>query len=106
LQHYSSLVALAQIELYTGDYEVAWKHIEGQVKPLEKSMLLRIQDCGSTRCTCGRGWPWPARPAEAGATTTNRGEFGEQHCQRTDGLVESFGHADSRRTRAPSRRRI
>ena len=43
LQHYSSLVALAQIELYTGDYEVAWKHIEGQVKPLEKSMLLRIQ---------------------------------------------------------------
>jgi hypothetical protein len=43
LQHYSSLVALAQIELYTGDYEIAWKHIEGQVKPLEKSMLLRIQ---------------------------------------------------------------
>ena len=43
LQHYSSLVALAQIELYTGDFEVAWKHIEGQVKPLEKSMLLRIQ---------------------------------------------------------------
>ena len=42
LQHYSSLVALAQIELYTGDYEVAWKHIEGQIKPLEKSMLLRI----------------------------------------------------------------
>jgi len=43
LQHYSSLVALVQIELYTGDYEVAWKHIEGQIKPLEKSMLLRIQ---------------------------------------------------------------
>jgi eukaryotic-like serine/threonine-protein kinase len=43
LQHYSSLVALAQIELYTGDYEVAWKHIEGQVKPLVKSLLLRIQ---------------------------------------------------------------
>src|SRR5213076_2240100 len=43
LQHYSALVALAQIELYTGDYEVAWKHIEGQIKPLEKSMLLRIQ---------------------------------------------------------------
>ena len=42
LQHYSSLVALAQIELYTGDYEVAWKHIERQIKPLEKSMLLRI----------------------------------------------------------------
>jgi len=43
LQHYSSLVALAQIELYTGDYEVAWKHIEAQWRPLEKSMLLRIQ---------------------------------------------------------------
>jgi serine/threonine protein kinase/tetratricopeptide (TPR) repeat protein len=43
LQHYSSLVALAQIELYTGDYEVAWQHVEGQIKPLEKSMLLRIQ---------------------------------------------------------------
>ena len=43
LQHYTSLVALAQIEVYTGDYEVAWKHIEGQLKPLEKSMLLRIQ---------------------------------------------------------------
>jgi hypothetical protein len=43
LQHYSSLVALAQIELYTGDYEVAWKHFEGQLKPLERSMLLRAQ---------------------------------------------------------------
>ena len=43
LQHYSSLVALAQIELYTGDYEIAWKHIEAQWRPLEKSMLLRIQ---------------------------------------------------------------
>jgi hypothetical protein len=43
LQHYSSLVALAQIEMYTGDYEVARKHIEGQIKALEKSMLLRIQ---------------------------------------------------------------
>jgi len=43
LQHYTSLVALAQIELYTGDTEVAWKHIESQVKPLEKSLLLRTQ---------------------------------------------------------------
>jgi serine/threonine protein kinase/tetratricopeptide (TPR) repeat protein len=43
LQHYSSLVALAQIELYTGDFEVVWKHIEGQLGPLEESMLLRIQ---------------------------------------------------------------
>ena len=43
LQHYTSLVALAQIELYTGDFEVAWKHIETQTKPLEKSLLLRTQ---------------------------------------------------------------
>jgi len=43
LQHYTSLAALAQIELYTGDTEVAWKHIESQVKPLEKSLLLRTQ---------------------------------------------------------------
>jgi hypothetical protein len=43
LQHYSSLVALAQIELYTGDTEVAWKHIDTQTRPLEKSMLLRTQ---------------------------------------------------------------
>jgi serine/threonine protein kinase len=43
LQHYVSLVALAQIELYTGDTEVAWRHVDTQMKPLEKSMLLRIQ---------------------------------------------------------------
>ncbi len=43
LQHYTSLVALAQIELYTGDTEVAWKHIDGQLKPLDKSLLLRAQ---------------------------------------------------------------
>jgi hypothetical protein len=43
LQHYTSLVALAQIELYTGDTEVAWKHIEGHLKPLERSLLLRTQ---------------------------------------------------------------
>jgi hypothetical protein len=43
LQHYTSLAALAQIELYTGDTEVAWKHIESQTKPLEKSLLLRTQ---------------------------------------------------------------
>jgi hypothetical protein len=42
LQHYVSLHALAQIELYTGDVEVAWKHIEGQWQPLEDSLLLRI----------------------------------------------------------------
>jgi len=43
LQHYSSLLALVQIELYTGDVEVAWKHIEGQWAALEHSMLLRFQ---------------------------------------------------------------
>ncbi|MGH9971374.1 MAG: serine/threonine-protein kinase PknK [Pyrinomonadaceae bacterium] len=43
LQHYSSMLALAQIELYTRDAEVAWKHIQGQRKALEDSMLLKIQ---------------------------------------------------------------
>jgi tetratricopeptide (TPR) repeat protein len=43
LQHYSSLLAQAQIELYTGDFDVAWKHIEGQWPALEDSMLLRTQ---------------------------------------------------------------
>lgn len=43
LQHYTSMHALAQIELYTEDVEVAWKHIQGQWKPLEHSMLMRIQ---------------------------------------------------------------
>lgn len=43
LQHYSALLALAQIELYTGDTEVVWKHIQGQWPALEDSLLLRIQ---------------------------------------------------------------
>jgi serine/threonine protein kinase/tetratricopeptide (TPR) repeat protein len=43
LQHYSSLLALAQIELYTGDADVAWNHIMGQWAALENSMLLRTQ---------------------------------------------------------------
>ncbi len=43
LQHYTSLHALAQIELYTEDAEVAWKHLQGQWQTLEDSMLLRIQ---------------------------------------------------------------
>jgi serine/threonine protein kinase len=42
LQHYVSLHALAQIELYTGDAEVAWRHVEGQWPDLEGSLLLRI----------------------------------------------------------------
>lgn len=43
LQHYTSLNALVQIELYTGDHEVAWKHIDSQWAPLQASMLLRTQ---------------------------------------------------------------
>ncbi len=35
--------ALVHIELYTGDAEVAWRHIEGQWKALEHSILLRTQ---------------------------------------------------------------
>jgi hypothetical protein len=41
LQHYVSLHALTQIELYTGDFEVAWKHVEGQWLALEDSLMLR-----------------------------------------------------------------
>ena len=43
LQHYSAMLALAQIELYTGDTEVVWKHLQGQWPALENSLLLRIQ---------------------------------------------------------------
>jgi len=43
LQHYSSLLALAQIELYTGDAEVAWKQVQGQWRALQGSLLLRLQ---------------------------------------------------------------
>ena len=43
LQHYSSMMALAQIELYTGDAEVAWKHVDSQWRALEGSLLLRLQ---------------------------------------------------------------
>jgi hypothetical protein len=43
LQHYSSMLAMAQIELYTDDAEVAWKHVKGQYKALRKSLLLRTQ---------------------------------------------------------------
>ena len=43
LQHYSAMLALAQIELYTGDTEVVWKHLQGQWQGLEDSLLLRIQ---------------------------------------------------------------
>jgi hypothetical protein len=43
LQHYLSMQALGQIEMYTGDTEVAYKHIQGQWKALHQSMLFRIQ---------------------------------------------------------------
>jgi tetratricopeptide (TPR) repeat protein len=43
LQHYSSMLAMAQIELYTDDAEVAWKHVMGQRKALKESLLLRTQ---------------------------------------------------------------
>jgi hypothetical protein len=43
LQHYSSMLALTQIELYTGDAELAWKHVKVQWQALRRSMLLRLQ---------------------------------------------------------------
>jgi hypothetical protein len=43
LQHYSSMLALTQIELYTGDAEVAWKHVKVKWQALQRSMLLRLQ---------------------------------------------------------------
>ena len=43
LQHYTSMQALGHIEMYTGDSEVAYRHIQGQWKVLEQSMLFRIQ---------------------------------------------------------------
>jgi hypothetical protein len=43
LQHYSALLALVQIELYTGDGTVAWKHLAGQWRALDRSLLMRVQ---------------------------------------------------------------
>src|SRR5882724_3321574 len=43
LQHYTSMQALGHIEMYTGDSEVAYRHIQGQWKVMEQSMLFRIQ---------------------------------------------------------------
>lgn len=84
LQHYSSLVALAQIELYTGDYEVAWKHIEGQVKALEKSMLLRIQGLRIEAMYLR------ARLALASATGSER----ERRLQIAESLAKSIASED------------
>jgi serine/threonine protein kinase/tetratricopeptide (TPR) repeat protein len=41
LQHYVSLHALVQTEIYTGDVEVARKHVEGEWQALENSQLFR-----------------------------------------------------------------
>jgi serine/threonine protein kinase/tetratricopeptide (TPR) repeat protein len=46
LQHYISLHALVQIEIYTGDIEVAHKHVEGQWQALENSQLFRTPGVG------------------------------------------------------------
>ena len=42
-QHYNALLALAQIELYTGNGLVAWKQVSGQWPALSDSMILRVQ---------------------------------------------------------------
>ena len=42
-QHYNALLALAQIELYTGNGLVAWKQVSGQWSALSGSMILRVQ---------------------------------------------------------------
>jgi hypothetical protein len=42
-QHYNALLALAQIELYTGNGLVAWKQVSGQWPALSGSMILRVQ---------------------------------------------------------------
>src|SRR5262249_48675325 len=43
LQHFYSLFALTQIDLYSSFGHVAWKHVEEQWPALMSSMLLRIQ---------------------------------------------------------------
>ena len=97
LQHYTSLVALAQIEVYTGDYEVAWKHIEGQLKPLEKSMLLRIQglriDAMQLR---GRLALASAVGENRVSTAKNRRGCGRPNRAREHDLRRSLRGADSR----------
>ena len=43
VQHYNSMLARAQIELYWGNAEKAWRLVESEWKELQRSMLLRIQ---------------------------------------------------------------
>jgi len=42
-QHYNALISQANIALYLGDAESAWRRVEKQWTPLRKSLLLRIQ---------------------------------------------------------------
>ena len=42
-QHYSSLLAQVQVDLYTGDAEAAWGMMQRRWPELKPSMLLRIQ---------------------------------------------------------------
>ncbi|HEX7296790.1 MAG TPA: hypothetical protein VF251_13610, partial [Pyrinomonadaceae bacterium] len=42
-QHYNALLAMAQIELYTGDGLVAWKQVSSEWPALSQSMILRVQ---------------------------------------------------------------
>jgi serine/threonine protein kinase len=42
-QHYNALLALAQIELYSGNGLVAWKQVSSQWPALSGSMILRVQ---------------------------------------------------------------
>jgi hypothetical protein len=42
-QHYNALISQANIELYTGDAEAAWRRVEEKWGPLTRSLLLRVQ---------------------------------------------------------------
>lgn len=42
-QHYNALLAMAQIELYTGDGLVAWRQVSREWRALSQSMILRVQ---------------------------------------------------------------
>jgi tetratricopeptide (TPR) repeat protein len=69
LQHYVSLHALTQIELYTGDNEVACKHVEGQWPALEDSLLLRIPAVRVEAMQLRPELRWPRVTTEATAAS-------------------------------------